>query len=146
MSEYKLLLSGMLLLNEEEKILLLHKINHNHYETPGGKVEQSDYSNNDERQAIKNCALREMREEIGDGINISEPKYFGSAELTIPDGREALAHKFAARILSGEPKLMEPDSFDGYAMIPLSDLDKYSLSPDLTILLPKLKETLLKFI
>jgi len=136
----RLLLSGMLLVNENTELLLLHKKNYNHYETPGGKVEASDFSEKKgEKAALLNCALRELREEIGDSIKISSPKYFGSANFTIPDGRKATAHKFTATIISGKPRIMEPEAFDDYIFIPIKSITEYKLSPDLLILTERIK-------
>jgi len=40
----KLILVSCIVVNSEKEILLLYKKKHNFYETPGGKVEEVDFS------------------------------------------------------------------------------------------------------
>ena len=35
----RIILSGCFIINENNELLLLHRKDHNHYETPGGKVD-----------------------------------------------------------------------------------------------------------
>ena len=83
----RLILSGCLVINDKMEVLLLHRKDHNYYETPGGKVELSECSNPDNPTIddLSKTAKRELLEELGFDIKINKLKYFGSVEFTIPD-------------------------------------------------------------
>lgn len=137
----KLILSGCLVVNKNKEILLLYKTNHKHFETPGGKI-KTDECTNPKRPSIeelKKTAERETYEELGNKIKLEELNYFGKIEFTIPDGRKAIAHKFLTNIISGEPTLNEPETFNKIKWIPIKDLEKFKISPDLKLLCDKLK-------
>ena len=85
-------------------------------------------------------AEREAYEELGNGIKLKNLKYFGNVEFTIPDGRLAIANKFLTEIITGNPKNNEEDIFSKIEYLPIQTLERYPLSPDLKLLLPKLKE------
>lgn len=140
-----LILSGCLVLNDKKEILLLYKKSHSHYETPGGKVELSECSNpeNPSIEDLTKTAERETYEELGYGIKIEKLRYFGNVEFIIPDGRRAVANKFITRIVSGNPIINEPEVFSKLDYLPITSLEKYPISPDLKLLLPKLKESFL---
>ena len=127
----RIVLSGCFII-KDGKILLLYKKIHNHYETPGGKVEDNE--------SIEKTAERETYEELGTNIRLDKLTYFGKTEFEIPDGRLAVAHKFITKIISGEPKLNEPEVFSKFDYLPINELEKYKISPDLKLLLPKIKD------
>jgi len=137
----RLILSGCLVVNNNKEILLLYKKNHNHYETPGGKVEEKECADIREPsiEDLKKTAERELCEELGNDIKFEDLKYFGCVEFMIPDGRLAVAHKFITKIISGKPVLMEPDEFSRFDYLPIDRLEEYPLSPDLKLLLSKIK-------
>jgi ADP-ribose pyrophosphatase YjhB (NUDIX family) len=134
----RLILVSCMLINDKKEILLLFKKKGGYYETPGGKVRELNPTLED----LKNAALRETGEEVGKSIKVGELKIFSEMEFTIPDGRQAKLTKFLAKSFTGEPKLMEPEIFDHFKWIPIRDLEKYTLSPDLKELTPKLKQLL----
>jgi len=138
----RLILSGCLVINENKEILLLFKKDHKHYETPGGKVYLEECSNpeNPTIADLAKTAEREVYEELGDEIKVSKLKYFGSVEFIILDGRLAIVHKFVAKIISGTPKLNEPHIFTKFDYLPINKIENYNISPDLKLLLPKLKD------
>ncbi len=138
----KLILVSCILINEKKEILLLFKTKGGYYETPGGKVklETCEDPNNPTVEEMKSTTLRETKEEIGEDIKVGELEIFSEMEFIIPDGREAKLTKFLAQSFSGEPKLVEPEIFDHFKWIPIKDLEKYSLSPDLKELTSKLKK------
>lgn len=142
----KIVLSGGLIINEEKELLLLYRDKHEHYETPGGKVELEKCQDpeNPSIEELKRDAKREILEELGQEIILSELKYFGKVEFTIPDGRKATANKFTTRIISGKPRLNEPELFSKLDYLPIKNLENYPISPDLKLLLPKIKEKLLQ--
>lgn len=138
----KIILSACLVINEKKEILLLFRKDHKHYETPGGKVHLEECSNprNPTIDDLAKTAERELYEELGDDIKVDKLKYLGKVEFTTPDGRLAIANKFLTRILYGKPRINEPEQFSKLDYLPIEKLEKYSISPDLKLFLPKLKE------
>jgi len=135
-----LILSGCLVVdNKNENILLLMRKDHRFYETPGGKMKEGE--------TLEETALRELKEEVGGITKIKSVEYFGNIKFTVPDGREAVANKFIVKIPSSSMsavKVNEPDNFMSADWLPVKDLDKYPLSPDLKVLAPEIKKRLLK--
>lgn len=142
MPQNRLILSGCLVINDKREVLLLYRINHQHYETPGGKINPEECSDpkNPTIEDLAKTAERELHEELGDDIGVEKLEYFGNIEFTIPDGRAAVAHKFTTRITSGTPRITEPDTFSRLDYLPIARLEQYSISPDLKLLLPRIKE------
>ena len=138
----RILLSGCLVINNKKEILLLYRTKHKHYETPGGKVDLEECSNkiNPSKNDLAKTAERELYEELGKNIKIEKLKYFCKIKFTIPDGRKAVAYKFITKIVSGKPILNEPDIFSRFDYLPIENLEKYPISPDLKLILLKLKE------
>jgi 8-oxo-dGTP pyrophosphatase MutT (NUDIX family) len=138
----RVLLSGGLILNNKNEILLLYRDDHHHYETPGGKVEPeecTDFSH-PTIDELAQTARREIFEELGKDISLSELHYFGKKEFTIPNGHEAIAHKFVTSIISGEPRINEHEKFSKLEYLPLSKLDEFPISPDLKLFMKELKK------
>ncbi len=135
-----LLLSGMIV-NDKKEILLLYRKDHNHFETPGGKLELSDckypekITIDDFIMAVK----REVTEELGN-IVIEEPKLALSAEFEIPDGRPAIVYKFLTKIISGKPEIQETKLFSRLEWIPIKKIKEFPVAPDLKILADKLQD------
>ena len=129
-----------MLINEKKEILLLFKTKGGYYETPGGKVEGTK---NPTIEEMKNAALRETKEEIGEDIKVGDLEIFSQMEFTIPDGREAKLTKFLATSFLGKPKLMEPEIFDHLKWIPIKNIEEYLISPDLKKLTQKMKKLIL---
>jgi ADP-ribose pyrophosphatase YjhB (NUDIX family) len=141
----RLILSGCLVINEKKELLLLFRDKHNHYETPGGKVEHFEYSDpanfaSPSVEDLKKTAERELTEELGNDFKYEPLKYFGAVEFTIPDGRLAIANKFITKVLSGTPKIAEPTLFSKLDYLAIKELDKYPISPDLILLFERLKK------
>lgn len=132
----KLILSGCVIINNKKEILLLFKKNHQHYETPGGKVEKE----NPKEEDLLKEAEREAYEELGNNIKLDKLKYFKKIEFEIPDGRFAIGHHFITKIISGTPKVGEPEIFDHFKWIPIKDLEKHPIAPNVKLLLPELKQ------
>lgn len=137
----RIVLSGCLITNDKKEVLLLFRKDHNHYETPGGKVrlkkcEKPGIVTNED---LEKTAKRELHEELGGNIKVGKLQYFGEIEFIIPDGRLAIAHKFITRIISGKPRICEPELFSKLDYLPISHLENYPISPDLKRLLPELK-------
>ncbi len=138
----RLILVSALIISPKKELLLLHKIKHAQWEPPGGKVEESDCIDpkNPTLEDFGRAVKREVFEEIGDQITLDPLKYFGSAEGKTPSGRPALFHKFVSSITSGRPFIAEPHAFDALTYIPIKELEKHHLSPDLPLFLKQLRE------
>lgn len=110
-------LAGCILLDEQGRILLLHRNTekYNHWEVPGGKVEPGE-SNAD-------AAVRELREELG--VEVEIVRELGSASFT--DGRLMTYHWFLAKT-NGTPTICEPDKFDALAYLSLAELKRVGMS------------------
>ncbi|MBN1175733.1 NUDIX hydrolase [Candidatus Woesearchaeota archaeon] len=134
----KVQLSGMFIYNEKDELLLLHKIKHDHYETPGGKVDLTDCkdSNNPTELDLRNAAIREVFEELGQGFIFEEPEFVKGIDFIKPDGEIATANKFKTKILFGKPIINEP-VFDEIKWFSKKDLRKEDskISPDLKLFL-----------
>ncbi len=112
-------LSGCAII-EDDKLLLIWKIKHGHYEFPGGKVEEGE--------SYEETAIREVKEEIG--VDVDLTKYAGYNEFHI-DGRNFISHKFLAKIKKGQVlRIAEPDIFKDIIWLPIKDYKKYSVAPN----------------
>jgi 8-oxo-dGTP diphosphatase len=83
--------------------LLLHRNNgkHNHWEIPGGKI--------DEGESSEQAAVREIKEELG--VDITVQGKIGEKEFEM-GGKFFHYTWFAAKITEGQPKIAEPEVFD----------------------------------
>ena len=138
----RIILSGCLVINDKKEILLLYRTDHHHYETPGGKVRLRECNHPDDPsfEDLAKTAERELYEELGNNIKVKELKYFGNVAFDIPGGKLAIANKFITSIISGEPRLNEPERFSRFDYLPIEHLENYPISPDLKLLITKLKE------
>lgn len=89
--------------SESGEVLLLRRVRGENvqWEMPGGKVEQGE--------SPAQAAAGEVAEELGVSVEIGEK--IGQAEFVF-DGQNWLYHWFKAKIISGEPQIMEPSKFD----------------------------------
>lgn len=121
-------LAGCVIL-QGSSILLLHRIDKDEYELPGGKV--------DEGETPKETAIRELREELLCDVTITR-------KLGIKDFKQngfvMTYHWFLARIQDVQkPELGEPEKFSHYKYVPIDELEKYKLSPNMKNLLEEIK-------
>jgi len=135
-----IILSGSLIINDKNEVLLLFRKKHQHYETPGGKldVEECLDFENPTIEELQKTAKRELIEEVKN-IEFEFLKYFGKKEFVIPDGRKAVAHKFLVKFISGNPEPNE-EIFSKIEWLSISKLENYPISPDLNLFLAELKE------
>ena len=107
-------LSGCVIIRNE-KILLLFRKKHSHYEFPGGKQKKGE--------TLEQTAMREVKEEIGCGVKII--KYLGYKDFSL-NKKTFRNHRFLAELNQSEvPKLMEPEIFRDISWIPIRDYKKY---------------------
>lgn len=132
-------LSGMFIYDNKNRVMLLHRIDHDHYETPGGKIELLDCQDpkNPTEKDYRNAAIREVFEEVGQGFIFEDPKYVKGITFEMPNGKTAIAHKFKTKILFGEPKIKEEETFDEIKWFSKEELrnEKSKISPDLKLFL-----------
>lgn len=103
---------------KDGKLLLLHRIEYDHWELPGGTIEEGE-----EREET---AIREASEEIDCEVRIKE--YLGYIDFELPD-KKLRSHQYSAEIINGEPRITEPDLFDEIEYIDLKG-DK-NLAPNI---------------
>lgn len=125
-----LVLSSALVINDRS-ILLLHRTDHDHYETPGGKLDPADCDDpaHPSRDDLLRCALRELHEEVD-----CEAEPFGAPlehRFTVRDGRSAYVAKFPMRFVSGSLAVREA-VFDHARFVDIDELATLRLSPDLS--------------
>lgn len=119
--EKPLQLSGCAIIHDKN-ILLLYRIEQNHYEFPGGKVEAEE--------DLETAARREVREEIGVEVEIKKP--LGSVVFTNPkNGMLHESHLFLAEIADkSEPEVREVQKFSHLKWIPLEKYTEFPLAPN----------------
>jgi 8-oxo-dGTP diphosphatase len=103
-------LAGCIIQNKDGHVLLIHRNTdkYTHWEVPGGKVKVERGETADE------AAVRELREELGIEVDIKEP--LGAVEF-VDRGKPMHYSWFAATILEGEPRIVEPHLHDDFRYI-----------------------------
>ena len=123
---------------EDGAVLLLHRIDHDHYETPGGKLALGDCVDpeNPAEADLLRCAMRELEEEVDCIAEPSGPPI--EHRFTLRDGRRAYVAKFPMRFVSGSLRVRE-QVFDEARFVPIRELRSLRLSPDLSELLDEIE-------
>lgn len=119
-------LAGNLIV-DDGNILLLYRDDEQHWEVPGGKVEDGE--------SPTEAAVREAREEIGVEVELQKPFFSGEFQHS---GEVYLWHGYLASI-DEDPKLQE-SRFSRMEWIEPSDLDDLDLAPNLIQILPALRK------
>lgn len=76
-------------------------------------------------ESLETCTetiMRELREEIGNEIQITEPKFLCLSNLRRYAPKHYIDIGMIARWISGEPKVMEPDKIEKWEWFPLDAL------------------------
>lgn len=120
-------LAGNLIV-EDDEILLLYREDEEHWEVPGGKVE--------EEESPTETAKREAEEEIGVEVELQKPFYSGEFQHS---GDMFLWHGYVSEIVEGEPEI-EEDEFEELEWFEGSELDDIELAPNLQMILPSLRK------
>lgn len=128
-------MTNALILNNDDLALLIHncKNGNDRWEFPGGKVEGND--------SLEETTIRELKEEIG--VDIELTGVLGDYETITPEGK-FLCRTYFARIIKGEPKIMERKKADDLRYVSYGELlrlkESGTLVPNLIAALPKLRE------
>jgi 8-oxo-dGTP diphosphatase len=120
-------LAGSLIV-EDGKILLLYRKDEEHWEVPGGKVE--------ENESPTEAAVREAEEEIGVEISLQKPFYTGEFQH---NGEMFMWNGYVAEIKEGKPEAQE-GKFDRVEWFEGSELNEIELAPNLEMILPALRK------
>lgn len=89
------------------------------WEFPGGSIEFGD--------TMKDTIIREMKEELGVTVELLE--HLPPVDHIIPnDHQHWVTSAFTAKIVSGEPRIMEPEKCEEIGWFSLSEIDKLPLS------------------
>lgn len=120
-------LAGNLII-EDGEILLLYRDDEEHWEVPGGKVEEDE--------SATEAAVREAEEEIGVEIKLEKPFFSGEFEHS---GNLFLWHAYISEIESGEPEIKE-EKFSELEWVEPGKLDDLELAPNIEMILPALRK------
>jgi len=125
----KIRLAGCVIPDDYGRVLLLHRStdDYSHWELPGGKIERDE--------SPEQAAVREIEEELG--VEVRLTKALGSGEFE-DNEREFIYEWFQAEIVSGNPAIMEPQTFDDLDYFELEDMMSLALSANMQLLMPKL--------
>ncbi len=115
---------------EDGKILLLYRGDEEHWEVPGGKVEEGEFPTE--------TAVREAEEEIGVTVELEKP--FFSGEF-MHGGDLYLWHGYLAEVVNNEPEIQE-EKFSELEWFDSSRLEEAELAPNLQQILPGLRRLL----
>ena len=112
-------LAGCVLLDELQKIYLLHRNKKGviQWELPGGKI--------DAGEDAETAAIREIKEELG--VTVSLVKHLGSTHFE-ENGTEHIYTWFLATVQNGNLYICEPQTFDDLKSFSLDELSKIKLS------------------
>ena len=119
---------GAAIFDDEGRLLLIQRLTEPEsgaWGLPGGKI--------DFGEPARETARREIAEELG--IDIEVGKIACVSEIIKGgDGRHWVSPIFFARIVSGEPRLMEPEKHGGFGWFSLDDLPCHLTTPTLALL------------
>lgn len=121
-------LAGNLLV-EEGEVLLIYRSDEEHWEVPGGKVEDDE--------SPTQAAVREAEEEIGVEVELEKPFYTGEF---MKEGEMFLWHGYIAST-EENPSLQE-DKFSDLEWVGKERLDELNLAPNLRQIEPALRKIL----
>jgi len=104
-------LAGAILLDDDGRVLLLHRMDPSQWELPGGKVEAGEQP--------EDAAMRELREELT--VRVGDLKEVGRARFRQHDQGWSYTW-FLAQSVDGRPRVAEPERFDGMTFWRMAEL------------------------
>ncbi len=116
------------LIVQDGRVLLLYRSDEEHWEVPGGKVEEGENPTE--------AAVREANEEIGVDVSLEKPFYSGEFQH---NNSIFLWHCYQASIDEGEPEVKE-DKFEKLGWFKASELDDLELASNIEMILPALRK------
>jgi 8-oxo-dGTP diphosphatase len=122
-------LAGCIIIDEYDRLLLLHRGvgERTQWELPGGKVEEDE--------ALEHAAIRELHESLG--VNVRLIRQAGMATFE-QAGQLYQYHWFEAKIVFGEPTVMELNRHDDFDYFDIEDMASLSLSLNMYELLDRI--------
>ncbi len=116
---------------KDSKLLLLYRLEKNHWEVPGGKVKEDE--------SATEAAVREAKEEIGVEAELERPFYTGEFQH---ENKIFEWNGYIASIKEGRPQIKEEKfkEFKWFSREELSDCDK--LAPNIRMVKSGLKRIL----
>ncbi|MBU1854620.1 MAG: NUDIX hydrolase [Nanoarchaeota archaeon] len=111
-------------ISKNKRLLLIHRIDKNHWELPGGKIKTGETK--------EETAIRETKEEIGCDIEIIE--YLGFTDFKIKN-ETIRSHQFKAKIINGTPTIREKEYFNKIAYIDIEKEER--LAPNIRVKLTR---------
>lgn len=121
-------LAGNLLV-EDGEVLLIYRSDEEHWEVPGGEVEEDE--------SPTQAAVREAEEEIGVEVELEKPFYTGEF---MKDGEMFLWHGYIAS--TDETPSLNEEKFSSLEWVGKERLDELNLAPNLRQIEPALRKIL----
>jgi 8-oxo-dGTP pyrophosphatase MutT (NUDIX family) len=103
---------------DDDSILLLHRIKNDWYELPGGKI--------DEREDSAHAAVRELKEELK--VDVELIKVLGQKDFEENGFVMGYTWHLAKIKENQKPAIGEPEKFDHFKYIKITELSLYPLS------------------
>jgi len=131
----RVLVGGLIIKNK--KILLVQNIKFGtpRIEPPGGKVKPGE--------SFRQAVVREVKEEVG--LQVKPGKYFGIYDTYYPGG-QARVRLYFCEIITGKPKVCEPDKINDFGWHLYKDLLKLKRSGQLVPNMCEALEDLKKYL
>lgn len=121
-------LAGNLLV-EDGEVLLIYRSDEDHWEVPGGKVEDDE--------SPTQAAVREAEEEIGVEVQLDKPFYTGEF---MKEGELFLWHGYI--VSTEETPSLQEEKFSDLEWFGKEELDELELAPNLRQIEPALRKIL----
>ena len=119
---------GAAILDDQGRLLLIQRLKEPEagaWGLPGGKI---DFGENSE-----DTARREIEEELGIVIELTRLACIAEI-IDGGDGRHWVSPVYEARIVSGEPRIMEPKKHGGWGWFAPGDMPEHLTTPAITFL------------
>jgi len=120
-----------------DKVLLVHNRKHGvlRVEPPGGKAHEGE--------APEESVVREAAEELG--VAVRPVRLFGIYDTHSPEGGFSV-HLYLCEIISGEPRVMEPDKIPAFGWYSIGEVERFrdegALVPNMVEALADIREFL----